>query len=155
MSMDAFIIKDVRIFDGDKVISNGYVHVKNGKTKDLGTNSDNTYLSLNVRIISKPGHTLLPGFIDAHNHCDKGNEAALYQGLRFGVTTIMDLHNEIANCHKSKEISRQQVRVAADFKYAGVAATIDNGWPAPVVTAFDKSPQVLKLFLAHILELKR
>jgi N-acyl-D-aspartate/D-glutamate deacylase len=137
-----FVIKDVRIFDGEKEIPNGYVHVSNGKIVSVGPAGLDAFNS-DVRVISKPGHTLLPGFIDAHNHCDKGNENALYQALRFGVTTIMDLHNEIHNCTKLRKIAAEEKNKAADFKYAGVAATIDNGWPEPVVTAHDKSAEVL------------
>jgi len=144
MASSTFITEDVRIFDGENVISNGYVHVEDGKIKFVGPGSENTSFPPGIKIISRPGHTIIPGFIDAHNHCDKGNETALYQGLRFGVTTIMDLHNEIPNCHKLKKIAREEGRVAADFKCAGVAATIDNGWPEPVVTDHDKSPEVRK-----------
>ena len=32
--------------------------------------------------------------------------------------------------------------IYADYKTCGVAATIDGGWPEPVVTAHDKSPEV-------------
>jgi dihydroorotase-like cyclic amidohydrolase len=142
MASNTFVIKDVRIFDGENEIPNGYVHVEDGKIKSFGSSTSDTSFPSDIKTISKPGHTVLPGFIDAHNHCDKGNETALYQGLRFGVTTIMDLHNEIPNCHKLKKIAKEEVRVAADFKCAGVAATIDNGWPMPVVTAHDKSPEV-------------
>jgi dihydroorotase-like cyclic amidohydrolase len=136
----SFVIKDVRVFDGETEIENGYVHVSNGKIVSVG--SKDSELPSGVKVISKPGHTLLPGFIDAHNHCDKGNEEALYQGLRFGVTTIMDLHNEIHNCKKLKKIAAED-KDAADFKCAGIAATVDKGWPEAVVTAHDKSPEVL------------
>jgi cytosine/adenosine deaminase-related metal-dependent hydrolase len=144
MASSTFVITDVRIFDGENEISNGHVHVEDGKIKFVGTNSEDTSFPLNIKIISRPGHTLIPGLIDAHSHCDKGNENALYQGLRFGVTTIMDLHNEIFNCQKLKKIAKEEKRLAADFKCAGVAATIENGWPASVVTAHDKSPEVRK-----------
>ncbi|KAF2425706.1 hypothetical protein EJ08DRAFT_652011 [Tothia fuscella] len=141
MAPKSFIIKDVRIFDGENVIPTGYVHVSNGEIASVGHGSpSSSVLSENV-IISKPGHTVVPGLIDAHNHCDKGNTNALYQGLRFGVTTIMDLHNEIPNCHKLKKIAKEEVGKAADFKCAGVAATIDNGWPQAVVTLHDKSEE--------------
>lgn len=142
MASNTFIIKDVRIFDGEIEILNGYIHVEDGKVKTVGSNLESTFFAPDIKIVSKPGHTVIPGLIDAHNHCDKGNEEALYQALRFGVTTSMDLHNEIPNCQKLKKIAREEGRLAADFKCAGVAATIDNGWPEPVVTAHDKSPEV-------------
>ena len=36
----------------------------------------------------------------------------------------------------------QTKNIYADYKTCGVAATIDGGWPEPVVTAHDKSPEV-------------
>jgi dihydroorotase-like cyclic amidohydrolase len=142
-----FVIKDVRIFDGTSEIPSGFVHVSNGKILSVGTDPSN--IPSGIKVISKPNHTLLPGFIDAHNHCDKGNELALYQGIRFGVTTIMDLHNEMHHCNKLKKIARENLGGAADFKYAGLAATIDNGWPAPIVTAHDKSEEVWDFCSSH------
>lgn len=71
----------------------------------------------------------------------------------------MDLQNEISNCHKLKKIAKEEVKLAADFKCTGVAATIDNGWPEPVVTAHDKSPEVRNKkpnpVLIHVAELIR
>jgi len=141
MATNSFIIKDVRIFDGESEIPNGYVLVESGTIKSFGSTAP-TNLPSDVKVISKPGHTLLPGLIDAHNHVNKGNDIALRQALRFGVTTLMDLHNEIPNCIKLKKMAKEEVSLAADFKCAGLAATIDNGWPVPVVTAHDKSPEV-------------
>jgi len=146
MAAHAFIIRDVRVFDGESTIEIGFVFVSNGKIKSAGSISELTVVPLGVEIISKPDHTVLPGFIDAHTHCDKGNEEALYQALRFGVTTMMDLHNEIHNCRKLKTIAKDEVDLAADFKCAGLAATIENGWPKAIVTAYDSSPEVVKQF---------
>ena len=142
MVEESFLIKDVRVFDGENYFENGFVHVQDGIIKSVGTNLPETISTTDLRTISRPGHTVLPGFIDAHNHGDKGNGDALYQNLRFGVTTIMDLHNEIPYVRKLKKIAREEVKLAADFKCAGVAATVEDGWPESVVTAHDKSPEV-------------
>jgi cytosine/adenosine deaminase-related metal-dependent hydrolase len=141
MAGPSFIIKDVRIFTGEKTIDNGYVLVEDGKIKSFGSSAPSN-IGSNVKTISKPGHTLLPGFIDAHNHADKANPKALPQALRFGVTTFMDMHNEIPNVTKLRKQSKENPADAADFKTCGIAATIENGWPIPVVTALDKSPEV-------------
>lgn len=141
--MSAFLIKDVRLFTGEEEIENGFVLVQDGIISAAGADKDipQDINFQQIIIISKPNHTLLPGLIDAHIHADKGRELALYQALRFGVTTVMDMHNEPVNVAKLKKIARED-KDAADFKSAGVAATIDNGWPMPVVTAHDKSPEV-------------
>jgi len=63
--------------------------------------------------------------------------------LRFGVTTFMDMHNEIPNVTTLRKQSKENPTDAADFKTCGIAATIENGWPIPVVTAHDKSEEVI------------
>lgn len=141
MTASSFIIKDVRIFTGQETLENGYVFVEDGKIKSFGSSLPSN-ISSSVKTISKPGHTLLPGFIDAHNHADKANPKALPQALRFGVTTFMDLQNEIPNVTKLRQQSKENPADAADFKTCGIAATIENGWPIPVVTAHDKSEEV-------------
>lgn len=142
-NMSSFLIKDVRLFTGEEVLENGFVLVEDGTISAVGRAIDipDGLDRQQIKTISKPNHTLLPGFIDAHIHADKGKELALYQSLRFGVTTVMDMHNEPHNVAALKKLASKD-KDCADFKSAGVAATIDNGWPAPVVTAHDKSPEV-------------
>ena len=65
--MAAFMIKDVQIFTGVDVIQKGYVLVKDGQIESYGKGPSPAE---NVTVISKPGHTLLPGLIDAHIHCN-------------------------------------------------------------------------------------
>lgn len=157
MAESSFIIKDVRIFTGEKIVDDGYVLVEDSKIKSFGSSAPSNVGS-NVKIISKPGHTLLPGFIDAHNHADKANPKALPQALRFGVTTFMDMHNEIPNVAKLRQQSKENPADAADFKTCGISATIENGWPIPVVTAHDKSPEVYSRssnIIHHLLTLHR
>lgn len=142
--MSSFIIRDVRIFDGHSEIPNGFVHISSGKIASFGPGNPPPNTSEDIEIISKPNHTLLPGFIDAHNHLHGGNVEALKQALRFGVTTIMDLHNEVDSFMKLKKVAAEEAfkSKGADFMCAGNAATIENGWPIPVVLAHNKSPEV-------------
>ncbi|KAI6870866.1 hypothetical protein KC343_g2854 [Hortaea werneckii] len=136
--MTSFLITDVRIFDGEEVIAEaGSVLVENGKITKVSTSSS---ISFDGPTYSKPGHTLLPGLIDAHIHANNGNTVALPQSLRFGVTTVCDLHNEYFNIQKL----RQQIKGGdcADLKTTSYAATIENGWPMFVVLALHDSPEV-------------
>jgi imidazolonepropionase-like amidohydrolase len=94
-----------------------------------------------VKKLSKPGHTLLPGLIDCHIHADKANPIALPQALRFGVTTVCEMQNELANVKKLKKQTLEPD--TASYKTCGQAATIENGWPIPVITAHDKSEETL------------
>ena len=81
-----------------------------------------------------------PGLIDSHIHAG-GSTLALEQALRFGVTSVLDMHNEPHHVANLKEIAKKRHDVA-DFKSACHAATIENGHPAYIVTLFDKSEQV-------------
>jgi imidazolonepropionase-like amidohydrolase len=138
--MASFLIRDVRIFTGDKTIESGFVHVSNGKIASVGPSSQTPSVS-DIPTFSKPGHTLLPGLIDCHIHADNADPAALPQALRFGVTTVCEMHNELENVLKLKQQTKQPD--TASYKTAGQAATIENGWPIPVITAHDSSPEML------------
>ena len=137
--MASFLITDIRIFDGQDTIENGSVLVQDGKISKVSSGN----ISYNGTTISKPGHTLLPGLIDVHIHANSGNPVALPQSLRFGVTTVCDMHNEWPNIQKlRKQIADSGPAVCADLKTTSFAATIDNGWPIPVVLAHDDRPEV-------------
>lgn len=138
--MASILIKDVRIFTGDKEIPNGSVLITGGRIHQVSETQLEAPNS-STKVISKPGHTLLPGFIDAHVHVDKGNPIALPQSLRFGVTTVCDMQNEPPNVAKLRKQASEDTD-SADFKSCSLAATIKGGWPEAVVTAHDKSPEV-------------
>jgi cytosine/adenosine deaminase-related metal-dependent hydrolase len=133
------IFTDVRVFTGTEVLEKANVVVENGLIKSVGTGSPPDVPG--AVVISKAGHTLLPGFIDSHIHADKGKTVGLTQSLRFGITTVMDMHNETEYVLKLKQFAKDNVSISADLKAAGLAATIDGGWPMPVVTAHDKSEE--------------
>lgn len=137
--MATFMLRDVRIFTGDSTIEEGYILVSNGKIKSVGPTSSISQLEPSVKVYSKPNHTLLPGLIDCHIHADKADPEALPQALRFGVTTVCDMQNELPNVLKLQK--QTQEPDTASYKTAGQAATIENGWPIPVIVAHDKSPE--------------
>ncbi|KAF1917564.1 hypothetical protein BDU57DRAFT_169595 [Ampelomyces quisqualis] len=139
--MSTFLIRDVRVFTGEAVIDNGFVHVENGKIKAVGPVSDAP--RIDGTTYSKSGHTLLPGLIDCHIHADMADPQALPQALRFGVTTVCEMSNEIDNVLKLKKQTLEPD--TASYKTAGQAATIENGWPIPVIMAHDSSPEVVAL----------
>lgn len=82
--MTSFLIKDVRIFDGEKTIEKGSVLVESGKISKVSPST----IDFDGPTFSRPGHTLLPGLIDSHIHANSANVVALPQALRFGVTTV-------------------------------------------------------------------
>lgn len=135
--MTSFLVQGARVFTGEHVLECGNVLVENGIIKYVGNDAPDT----DVPIISGSGATLIPGLIDAHIHADKGKVLALEQSLRFGVTTVCDMHNEPPNVAKLKKTAKERNDVA-DFKSSCLAATIDQGWPVPIVTLHDKSEEV-------------
>jgi len=128
-----FVIQDVRIFTGDEVIPNGYVYVSDGQIKAFGAGAIQDIPS-NVQVYTKPGHTVLPGFLDCHIHAWMGDENALSIALKYGVTTTLDMHNEHAPVRKLKKLVAEKGSGArfADFKTACLAASVENGYPTPV-----------------------
>lgn len=137
-NVTSFVVRDARIFTGEQVYERGYIVVKDGKVDDIGPIED--FKTTDLVTISKPGHTLLPGLIDAHIHANGGNVLAIEQPLRFGVTTVMDMHNDPHHVRKLKQMAAES-KAVSDFKSCSLAATIDNGWPIPVVTRHDKSAE--------------
>ena len=65
----------------------------------------------------------------------------LKQSIRFGVTTVLDMHSQPDKVAMLKEVAKKENSVA-DFKSACHAATIENGWPVPIVLALGMSPEV-------------
>lgn len=139
--MASLLIRDVRIFTGEYEIPNGSVLVSGDKIQQVSEGQLEAP-NASTKILSRPGHTLLPGLIDAHVHVDGANPVALPQALRFGVTTVCDMHNEPSNVAKLRK-QASDYSDAADFKCCSMAATIKGGWPEAVVTAHDKSPEVI------------
>lgn len=137
--MSSFIVKDVRVFTGEETIANAYVQVEDGKIKAVGPISELPHEA--IQTYSKPGHTLLPGLIDCHIHADMADPKALPQALRFGVTTVCEMQNELDNVRKLKQQTLEPD--TASYKTAGQAATIEKGWPIPVILAHNSSPEIL------------
>lgn len=138
--MTTFLLRDVRVFTGETTIPSGFVHIQNGKILSVGPVS-NAPEDPSITTYSKPGHTVLPGLIDCHIHADMADPDALPQALRFGVTTVCEMSNELANVQKLKAQTLEPD--TASYKTAGQAATIENGWPIPVITAHDTRPETL------------
>lgn len=122
----AFIIRNVRLFDGESVLENWSVLVDNGIIRQVEPDLDLPDLPT----ISKPGHTLLPGLIDSHCH-PYGEARFSEQAFRFGITTLMDMQNQHENAQLQKKWAKER-KDFPDVKSSHYAATIDGGWPAYV-----------------------
>ena len=141
-----FLLRDVKIFTGEQIVALGYVLVRNGKIASFGEGDpplpDGT--PLGIRQLSLPGHTVLPGFIDCHVHAFLGDDRCLSVSLPFGITTVLDMHNEPEYVRKLKALvsCERSCATHADFKTAGLCASVENGYPFRLATEFIQDPAV-------------
>src|ERR1700753_4270565 len=135
VSKNSFLIRDAIIFNGEEFLEDSIAVVQNGRIIGVQSRDALDTLPKDVQVISKPGHTLIPGLIDAHVHGLEGNVQCLEQSLKFGVTTVCDMHNDKRSLAKLIELAQDPSERSryADFKCAGAGATIEDGWPAAVM----------------------
>ena len=115
MPSEPLVFEDVYIFTGDDFIERGFVTVENGKVTQVGPGKCPN-IPRSARKLSKPGFSLIPGLIDSHVHGLFGNERTIEQSLRFGVTTVFDMHNEPEHIAKLRKVSVElhEVHCSAD-----------------------------------------
>src|SRR5690606_32177292 len=122
MHGNSFAIRDVRVFDGERVTERANVVVRDGRISAVG--ADVPILD-GLDVVDGAGKTLLPGLVDAHVH-SWGNARA--DALRFGVTTGLDM---LGDWNRLPEIERQRGSLAptsqADLWSAGAAVTAPGG----------------------------
>lgn len=130
---NGFLIRDVRIFDGRRVVERGSVLVAGGRILAAGhlprLNHSTVY--------DGRGRTVLPGLIDSHVHSYPEGRA---DALRFGVTTELDMLNDPALIPAARAQRRSTAKTAtADLWCAGNGITVPGGhpfavdWPLPRV----------------------
>ncbi len=131
-----FVIRNVRIFDGTRVIAKGQVWVENGKIRAVGAD---VKAPASLRSIDGEGQTVLPGLIDAHTHA-WGD--ALKEALIFGVTTELDMftdkdyaaqvrHDQAAG----KDTDMADLRSAGTLVTAPKGHGTEYGMPIPTITS--------------------
>lgn len=121
-----FLVRNVRVFDGERIIKADSVLVENGKIARVGQ-----ALSAppEVPVVDGRGGTLLPGLIDAHVHVPNDVEDGLRQAIAFGVTTVIDMSTIPESLKKIKSIEAEDRPDLADVRTAGICATVPGGHP--------------------------
>jgi imidazolonepropionase-like amidohydrolase len=117
------VFKDIRVFDGRKIIPLTTVVIEGSKIVAVGTN---VAVPAGAEIIDGRNMTLLPGLIDSHVHIFSPGE--LRRSLMFGVTTVMDMMTMVGFMRPIK--ARQAATGTpdmADLFSAGLAATVPGG----------------------------
>lgn len=145
-----FMLRDVRVFDGERFHERRDVLVRDGMIAAVGhrlSRPDGT------PEFAAAGHTLLPALIDAHTHnfMDSRREA-----LRFGVGTQIDLftaHQTLAAARAERESLERTD--SADMWSAGMLVTAAGGHGTQIglpVTTLDSAADADAFVAARIQE---
>jgi hypothetical protein len=138
--MPSFLISNTRIFDGESVIHDcGYILVENNHIK-LVSATKPTSLPSGCTIVEGSGCTVIPGLIDAHVHAYR-DLPFLEKAIQYGVTTVLDMHNEPHWFKELKDIADERNDVS-DIRSVCYGATVKDGWPAAIVQLSSKEPGV-------------
>ena len=125
VSPTPFVVRDVRVFDGEEVIERTNVEVRGGAISSVGEEP----VQPGIEIIDGRGRTLLPGLIDGHVHVADDAESALEQALLMGVTTVFDMFTAGERLRRIKQIRAADPDGAAHVLTAGTGATAPGGHP--------------------------
>ncbi|KAI3573246.1 hypothetical protein IWW34DRAFT_707315 [Fusarium oxysporum f. sp. albedinis] len=144
-ALPSFVLEEVKIFTGHEFIEKGFVIIQDGLINEVGRGQFTRSDLEGITRISRPGSTLIPGLFDAHIHAMSGNINSMEQSLRFGCTTVCDLHNDPADNARLMKLASEQANKSkyADFKCCGLGAVFENGWPKQVIKkVLEDHPQV-------------
>lgn len=160
--MSETVVQNVTLFDGKTTHSRATVTFSSstGLISTVSTENSSAEIPSGATVIDGSGHTLLPGLIDAHIHCyglhlpDGADlSSVLKDPLRCGVTTVCDMHSDTETVwdhqkrvkeelDKAKQAGKSGRVTMASLKSAHLGATIDGGWPEPIVLAGHATDEV-------------
>ncbi|MCA0175465.1 MAG: CIA30 family protein [Proteobacteria bacterium] len=115
-------IRDVRVFDGERVMARTTVVVQDGR---IATVAPDAAIPAGLPVIDGQGQTLLPGLIDAHTH-NWGD--AQRDALRLGVTTELEMMGAVPSL-AARRTHRDALAATdeADVWSSGAAVTVPGG----------------------------
>jgi imidazolonepropionase-like amidohydrolase len=117
----AFVIVDVRVFDGTSVIASTDVSVEDGVIAGIGERRGG------LPTIDGSGCTLLPGLLDSHVHAWGPLERVLRRNLLFGVTTALEMMCDGDGLAEVREAQRADAPDQAQIRSSGFAVTVAGG----------------------------
>lgn len=142
LGAQSFVVKDVRVFDGERATERRSVLVENGRISRVG--GPDVQIPRGTEVIDGRGRTLLPGLIDSHVHLTDSVAADLRQALSLGVTTVLDMFSGSTRFERIKEMRAADSVGLADVRTAGTGASAPGGHPSqmggpPMPTLADSS----------------
>jgi dihydroorotase-like cyclic amidohydrolase len=155
------VVHSVLLFDGKDVHKNATVTFdgRTGLITSVSTSTGGSHPA-DATVIDGSGHTLIPGLIESHMHCydlhvPPGTDTSdvLKSTLKSGVTTACNMHAPKESANGLREVAAAELQKArnagkdgrvtmSDLKSSHLGATIDGGWPKPIVLAGHPSPEV-------------
>jgi imidazolonepropionase-like amidohydrolase len=119
----SFVVRNVRVFDGERMRPAHSVLVVDGTIRDVGPMVKAT---AETPVVDGKGRTLLPGLLDSHIHVL--NPEDLKAALAFGITTELDMFTlkEVAAAVKARQAAGGGVD-EADFRSAVTLVTRPGG----------------------------
>ncbi len=131
VAQESFVIKDVRLFDGEIVKEKTSVLIENGEISKVSPSIKGRYT-----IVDGAGKTLIPAMTNAHVHA--WSILSLKQAAKAGVLNVLDMHGVemMQNMMKQYNDSTHY----ANYVVAGAAATVPEGhgtqfgFPTPTLT---------------------
>jgi imidazolonepropionase-like amidohydrolase len=123
---DPVLVRDVRVFDGERALEHRSVLIVNGKISRI---AGSDLKAGDAQVVDGRGRTLLPGFFDAHVHIPQNARDALHQALLFGVTTQLDMFSGITKMKAMKDAVSGDPADVSDVRTAGIGATVPGGHP--------------------------
>ncbi|KAJ5180241.1 hypothetical protein N7492_003451 [Penicillium capsulatum] len=139
------LIQHVRIFDGASVIAQDgsvMINAQSGRIEQIWRDASDSSPDTDhlATVIDGTGCTLIPGLIDAHVHAHQ-DLCLLERAIRYGVTTVLDLHNERDWFQELKQVAERR-RDVADIKSACLSATVAGGWPTEILSVTTGNPEL-------------
>jgi imidazolonepropionase-like amidohydrolase len=117
----ATLIKNVRVFDGEKMLSPRQVLIDQGKILDANYKGR---VAPSMKIVDGAGRSLLPGLIDSHVHAFQDQDLPLL----YGVTTQIDMFAAVSLVQEMNQRRLQGKNTQApDLFSAGMLATAPKG----------------------------
>jgi len=145
------VIKNGRLFDGERMIPKATVIIENGKIAAVGRK---VTIPEGAEVLDGEGQTIMPGLIDAHVHVwDQQN---LKQAVVFGVTTVIDMFMDVKTMIAMKKM--QSSGKANDRAYLVSSGTLvtspgghgtQYGVPIPTISKPEEAQEFVEARIAE------